>query len=139
LRIVLDTKVLVSGLLSPTGAPGRIVDLVTSGNVVVHYDDRIIMEYRDVLARPRLRIPPQESAAVLDLVEAQGLLTVAPPLNAELPDPDDLWFLEVAVAASADALVTGNERHFAPARETVAVPILSPAAFLSRWVSEHGE
>ncbi len=56
MRIVVDTNVLVSGLLNPYGSPGRILDLVLSGRIQVLYDDRILEEYQDVLARPQLAI-----------------------------------------------------------------------------------
>jgi len=58
----------------------------------------------------------------------------ASPLAIELPDQDDLPFLEVAHAAEA-TLITGNTRHYAPeARRGVAV--LDPASFLDEWTSE---
>jgi uncharacterized protein len=132
-RIVLDTNVLVSGLLSPAGPPGRIVDLLTSAGAIVLHDDRILSECREVLARPRLGIAAAEAAAVLAVIEQEGELTIARPLAVELPDPDDLPFLEVAVAGRADMLVTGNERHFKPKRGRLSVPVGSPAEFLRRY------
>ena len=56
MRIVLDTNVLVSGLLNPNGTPGRILDLILGRYLTLLYDDRIIGEYSDVLARPQLDI-----------------------------------------------------------------------------------
>lgn len=52
MRIVLDTNVLLSGLLSPSGPPGNIARLITTGAVRVCYDARILVEYRQVLLRP---------------------------------------------------------------------------------------
>lgn len=52
MRIVLDTNVLLSGLLSPSGPPGNIVRLITTGTVRVCYDARILVDYRQVLLRP---------------------------------------------------------------------------------------
>src|SRR3982750_1614514 len=101
-RIVFDTNVLISAMLNPRGTPGAILALILAGEVVVLYDDRILAEYRDVLARPKLRIPPAEAELVLGFFEAEGVLTSAPPLPIDLPDPDDLPFLEVAVASRAD-------------------------------------
>lgn len=43
-----------------------------------------------------------------------------------LPDPDDLPLLEVAVAGHADALVTGNTRHFVPVEESHGVNVVTP-------------
>jgi putative PIN family toxin of toxin-antitoxin system len=132
-RIVLDTNVLVSALLSPHGAPARILDLVLAGSVTVLFDDRIFAEYEEILARPKLQIPASESTYILDFLVSEGTLVSPSPLALELPDLDDLPFVEVASAADADALVTGNTRHFAPAAEALEIPILSPAEFLATW------
>jgi predicted nucleic acid-binding protein len=50
------------------------------------------------------------------------------PVAADLPDPDDLPFLEVAAEAHA-VLVTGNRRHF-PERAAGSVHVVSPGEFL---------
>lgn len=132
MRIVLDTNVLVSGLLSPHGPPGRIVDLFLDGSVTLLVDDRIVMEYREVLARPRFRFDPVDVDAVLSLIDTAGERVAAGPLSVTVQDPYDLPFLEVAHTGKADALVTGNARHFRGAA-AVGVHVLSPAAFVKRW------
>jgi putative PIN family toxin of toxin-antitoxin system len=136
-RLVLDTNVLVSALLNPRGTPGRIIDLVLSGAAVVLYDDRMLAEYHDVLLRPKLRIAPIEAAFLLEFIATEGVLVSAPPLLIDLPDPEDLPFIEVAAVATASALVTGNARHFTPAAKILDVPILSPAEFLDFWRSRN--
>jgi len=135
LRIVLDTNVLVSGLLNPHGAPGRIVDLLTSGDLVLLHDDRIIAEYREVLARPRFGFGGADVSALLGFIEWSGEAVVARPLGVVLPDPDDLPFLEVAAAGEADALVSGNTRHFKPTRGKHRVKVCDPARF---WATVSG-
>jgi putative PIN family toxin of toxin-antitoxin system len=132
-RVVLDTNVLVSALLNPHGTPAKVVNLVLSGAVTALFDDRILAEYEDVLTRPRLRITPLEAAFLLEFIETEGVLVSAPPLLLDLPDPDDLPFVEVAAGAVADALVTGNTRHFTPAAAAIGGPILSPAEFIDLW------
>ena len=72
MRIVLDTNVLVSGLHNPHGAPGRILDLILGARIPVLYDDRILAEYRDVLARPRLAIEPSLAQAVVGYIRLAG-------------------------------------------------------------------
>jgi predicted nucleic acid-binding protein len=59
-------------------------------------------------------------------------LVVGVPLPIKLEDPDDLPFLEVAAAAAADALVTGNVRHFRASGGKLAVPVLTPRQLLNR-------
>ena len=61
---VLDTNVLVSGLLSPFGPPGRLVDALLARHLRIASDDRIEAEYREVLARPKLGIPAVRRTAV---------------------------------------------------------------------------
>jgi putative PIN family toxin of toxin-antitoxin system len=129
---VLDTNVLVSGLLSPYGPPGRLVDLVLDGAVVLLVDDRIVLEYREVLARPRFRFDVHEVEAVLALIDVAAERVSARPLAMALDDADDRPFLEVAHAGHAEALVTGNPRHFRGAK-ALGVQVVSPATFVRRW------
>ena len=95
MKIVLDTNVLVSGLLSPFGPPAEIVRLVTIEAVQVCYDLRILVEYRQVLLRPIFPFSPEQVETLLNHIETTGLLVGAHPLPEHLPDPDDEVFLAV--------------------------------------------
>jgi putative PIN family toxin of toxin-antitoxin system len=128
--VVLDTNVLVSALLSPFGPPARVLDLILGGEARLAYDDRVMAEYREVLARPRFGFEPEEVADLLAYLEADGEPVAARPLARELPDADDLPFLEVAAQAEAP-LVTGNAAHYPPSVRG-AVVVLTPAEYLSR-------
>lgn len=130
--VVLDTNVLVAGLLNPFGPPGRILDLILSGELSLAYDDRILAEYHDVLPRDKFDFDPVSVAELLAYIEIEGQYTGAVPLNIKLPDADDLPFLEVAHAVQADALVTGNVRHY-PVSSRLDVNVLTPTEFLVRW------
>lgn len=132
MRIVLDTDVLVSGLHNPRGTPGRIVDLVLGGEIRLLYDDRILGKYLDVLARPELEIDSSLAQTIVGHVRQSGERVTALPLPADtLPDPDDLPSAEVAASGAAEALVTGNPRHFAKWKRQ-GNPVLSPAQWLER-------
>ena len=131
MNIVLDTNVLVSALLSPFHAPGRILDLLLTGKVRLVYDDRILAEDRAVLLRPKFGFDRRSVEELLDECAKSGLPVAAPPLKLNLPDPTDTAFAEVAAAAEA-SLVTGNGRHF-PAEGCAGITVLSPAAFLEDW------
>jgi putative PIN family toxin of toxin-antitoxin system len=129
-RAVVDTNVLVSGLLRPDNPPGRILDLVLAGELQPVFDDRILREYRQVLRRPRFDFHEGAIADLMDYLEHFGWLLAAPGLEMRLPDPKDLMFLEVATV-SASPLITGNLRHFPPeVVDTLGIQVLSPMEYL---------
>lgn len=130
--IVLDSNVVVSGILQPFGKPAMILRLVAAGRIRCAYDLRLLTEYRNVLNRPKFGFSKTQVNAFLAQMEEEGLLVAAGPLSTRLPDPDDEPFLEVALAARAKVLVTGNKRHF-PRREYGGVKIDSPGEFLEQW------
>ncbi|RPJ14224.1 MAG: putative toxin-antitoxin system toxin component, PIN family [Deltaproteobacteria bacterium] len=129
MKIVLDTNVLVAGLLSPFGPCGEIVRMVSSGELALCLDSRVLTEYEEVLGRPKFKFEKDKVAAVLDYVEAHGLTVASSPLLRSLPDIDDEPFLEVAIAARVACLVTGNKNHF-PSVQCRGVAVLSPSDFL---------
>lgn len=130
MKIVLDTNVLVAGLLSPFGPCAQIVRMVSSGELTLCLDARILSEYDEVLHRPKFKFRIDKIAALLDYVEHTGLLTASAPLPTALPDPNDQPFLEVAVAGQAACLITGNHAHF-PAKRCQGVTVFSPSDFLA--------
>jgi predicted nucleic acid-binding protein len=84
-----------------------------------------------VLARPEFGFPAAEVEAFLAFVERADWV-VADPLNLALPDETDRPFLEVAVAGGADALITGNPRHFRLRGTRLDLAVLTPRALLDR-------
>jgi putative PIN family toxin of toxin-antitoxin system len=130
MKIALDTNVLVAGLLSPFGPCGEIVRMVSSGEVTLALDARILTEYQEVLARPKFKFDQDKVAAILALVEHCGVIVAATPLTQPLPDSDDEPFLEVAITARVACLVTGNRAHF-PAESCQGATVLSPTEFLA--------
>lgn len=135
MRVVIDTNVLVSGILNPHGPPGRIVDAVLSETVIVLHDDRILAEYREVLLRSMFGFHRADVDALLNFVDFAGEHLTAGGTDVVLPDPTDLPFLEVAIAGLADALITGNAKHFKPRRGRHDVWVCAPAEFVRRMVS----
>jgi len=129
--IVLDTNVIVSGLINPRGAPARLIDLVLSTAVQVAFDDRILAEYKEVLSRPLFGFSESDIDAVLNHIRMTGTPTLAGISHLpDCPDPDDLPFAEIAIAANVDVLVTGNTSHFGFLAER-GIRVVSPAAFLA--------
>lgn len=126
---VVDTNVLVSGLLSPFGPPAKIVRMIAGGSVRLCFNAAILSEYEAVLARPRFRFSPDAVEDLLGYIQASGIAVSSQPLPAPLPDPDDEVFLEAAKSGGAECLVTGNVRHY-PENRRCGVRVLSPREFI---------
>ncbi len=122
---VLDTNVIVSGLLIAEGFPGRLLDAVLAGLLRITCDDRIESEYREVLSRLHFAISPVRREAFLDELKSQDHVTSGPWSGALLSDPDDLPFLETAFHSTGHILVTGNLRHYPPSCRR-SVKVLTP-------------
>lgn len=136
MKIVLDTNVLVAGLLSPFGPCGEIIRMVSSGELTLCLDARILSEYSEVLHRSRFRFEKSKLIALLDYMEYRGQTVASSPLSDPLPDPDGEPFLEVALSSGIEYLVTGNYAHFPP-NLCQGIKVLSPSDFLKHYRKKH--
>ncbi|MBN1904805.1 MAG: putative toxin-antitoxin system toxin component, PIN family [Deltaproteobacteria bacterium] len=130
--IVLDTNVLVSGLLTPYGSSGEIIRMVSTGKLVLEYDSRILSEYMEVLNRPKFQFDKELVEAVIEIIKSNGHTVSASPLKMPLPDPDDAPFLEVAIEGDSEYLITGNKNHY-PEKMCKGFLVLSPAEFVETY------
>jgi putative PIN family toxin of toxin-antitoxin system len=128
MKVVLDTNVIVSAILTARGVCAQILDMLTEGVFGIYVDDRILAEYDSVLRRPQFHLILDDAAEVMEWIRSVAEPVGALPLPAELPDAGDMPFLEVAASAGA-ILVTGNTRHY-PKRRRVGVTVLTPREFL---------
>jgi predicted nucleic acid-binding protein len=103
--------------------------MLTSDAICLCVDSRILIEYEQVLLRPKFRIDPRKANIVIEYIRSSSEVHPTLPLHTALPDADDSPFLEVALSSGAACLVTGNTRHF-PAHCREGLRVLSPADFL---------
>jgi uncharacterized protein len=129
-KAVVDTNVLVSGLINMHHAPGRIVDRIRTKALQLVVDDRILAEYRSVLLSTRLRkwVGEEDARDLLVFLFLDSEHIVAISLVQGLPDPGDVPFLEVAMTANVP-LVTGNRKHF-PEQLCRGHRIMAPSEFV---------
>ncbi|MCX5678640.1 MAG: putative toxin-antitoxin system toxin component, PIN family [Candidatus Omnitrophica bacterium] len=132
MKVVIDTNVLVSGLLSPYGVSAEIIRMVASGAFDLLYDARIVSEYEEVLLRPKFSFDKTRIEQLIDFITHFGVPVASLPLSRHLPDLDDEPFLEVAISGKAECLITGNVAHY-PARARRKLKVLTPRQFLNRF------
>ena len=108
---VLDTNVLVSALWSRDGEPAKILNLALNRLITPCYDHRILVEYHNVLRRPKFEFPAWAVTDLLEFIAETGVAVTPPPLPMASPDEADHKFYEVARHCRA-WLITGNLKHF---------------------------
>ena len=129
MNVVLDTNVLVSAFLKPRSNPARILHLVLQGNIQIIINEPILAEYFEVLTRPKFAFKQENIQIVLELFRSKGIHAPVLPESFQLPDKSDVPFLEAALSIKADALITGNKKHF-PKKFSKGQKVDSPEEFL---------
>ena len=126
MRIVLDTNVLVSGLLNPKGPPAAILNLLVNGKVLLLYDNRILQEYSEVLRRDKFGFNKESIDILIDYFKNVGEYISAEPTNKKFDDENDRVFYEVMITGEAKYLVSGNLVHYPKNNK-----ILDPRRFIT--------
>jgi len=111
MRIVLDTNVLISGLISPAGAPAEIFNAWEDGRFDLLTCTEQMDELRSTLQKPRIaeRIQPHKAGRLVNQIRKLAELVKTLPTVKRSPDPEDDFLLALCEAGEADYLVTGDK------------------------------
>lgn len=111
MRVVLDTNVLVSSLISPVGPPAAIYDAWIEGRFILLVSPAQLMELRATLRKPKLSkyVLRSEAGRLVNDVLAFAAFVEKTPTVRRSSDPDDDILLESAEGGNADYLVTGDK------------------------------
>jgi len=132
-RLVLDTNVSLSALLFRAGTLSWLRTLWQSEAIRPLVSRETAAELIRVLAYPKFRLADTDREDLLAdyLPWCETVMVLAPPAVPVCRDPFDRPFLELALFAHADALVTGDLDLLALA-EIFPVPILTPSEIRQR-------
>jgi putative PIN family toxin of toxin-antitoxin system len=134
LKVVLDTNVLISAFLQPGRKPSRILRLIIQGDLRIVINDQILAEYTEVALRPIFQLNEDKVLTVLDYLRSVAIHAPTLAVVPSLPDPGDEPFLEAALSAKADFLITGNRKHY-PAKACKDIKVVTPAEFFEKIAS----
>ena len=136
MRIVIDTNVLLSGLMIPEGTPGRIIAAWRKRNFDLVVSEPMLEEIARVLAYPKIRKrlnwDDETISRYIALLRFEAEVVSVEGVKANVPaDPDDNQLLATLIASKADWLITGDcdfddlyELH----------PIIAPGEFVRRYL-----
>ncbi len=133
MRVVIDTSVLVSGLIRLQGSPGKVMRALRDGRFTALYSHDTLMEIVEVLGRDFFRqkyqIQAEDISVLVNLIRLRGEAVAPTQRVTDCRDPKDNKFLEVAISGEADYLVSGDDDLLSmnPYQD---IPVLSPAEFL---------
>ena len=128
MRVVLDTNVLVSTLISREGAPGRLLSAVKRTDLTLVTSTYQLEELREVLGRDHLRpyIRPEEANDLLHSLQSIGILVTDLPQVDLSPDPKDNPILATAMAGQADLIISGDKNDMLALGHAGDIPIITP-------------
>ncbi len=132
MRVVLDTNALVSGAISPGGAPRRLVDGARAQTFQLCSSPTLLAELLDVLSREKFATRLAQAGLTPDGIvrELRRLAFVVMP--GQVPrviegDADDDHVLACAVAAQANLIVSGDRHLLDLGGQYMGIPIVTPA------------
>ena len=133
MRIVLDTNIFVSALISGEGSPGQVLAAVRRERITLVTSTFQIEELRRVLARDRLKphIRPEEADDLLYHLEAVGMVMSELPDIGLSPDPKDNPILATAVAGEAELIVSGDKGDMLALGQVEGIPIVNAREAIS--------
>lgn len=128
-RLVVDTNIIVSGLITTGTPPAKVLDAVHKKKINLLISDEVVSEYLRVLEYPHIRkykkITDETishlTALFINETERVEILT---PITAS-PDPDDDKFLSLAVEGQADFIITGDKADLLSLKEISGIKIIT--------------
>jgi putative PIN family toxin of toxin-antitoxin system len=112
-KVVLDTNIIISAFLTPTGKPAAILRLAIQGDLDLCYNTAILVEYEQVLGRSKFAdsVNKKQIERFFEIVYNIGTNIICSPSNTCLHHEADRKFYDLAKAAGA-VLITGNKKHY---------------------------
>ncbi|CAG0963785.1 hypothetical protein PHYC_00871 [Phycisphaerales bacterium] len=132
MRVVLDTNVVISGILRG-GLPGLILEAWARGGVLLVVSPEVLGEYYATVKALADRCPLNAAERVIDAIAARSEAVDTAPLPAPIcRDPDDDKF--IACALSGSALLVSGDKDLLAVTGVPQLQVLSPREFVNRYL-----
>jgi uncharacterized protein len=135
-RIVLDTNLLVSGVIA-AGLPRRLLDGAKAGEFELCTSEVLLAELLDVLSRSKFVAPLAQAGltpqGIVD--DLRRVAVVVSPIDTPrvVPtDPDDDHVIAAAVTGQADLIASGDKRDLLPLGSFAGIAIVTAREAVER-------
>jgi putative PIN family toxin of toxin-antitoxin system len=131
MRVVLDTNILISALITPSGKLAEIIDAWLDGRFALLTCAAQIDELRSTLERPRVAelVKPHKAGRLVNQIKRFAEYTDPLPQVRRSVDPTDDFLLALSQAGKADYLVTGDKNHLLALKRHKSTQIVSARDF----------
>ena len=128
-KVVIDTNIIVSGF-GWDGKPEVILKLIESRMILSYITHEIFQEISKVIKYPKLKFSKQIQSGIIEFL-INNSISVVPKSTFKIiiNDPDDDKFIDCAVEAHADYIITGN-KHLLDLKNFGKIEIIKPEVFL---------
>lgn len=133
MRVVLDTNILVSALISSAGNPALIYSAWEDGTFTLLICTEHLAELRATLQKPRVAdlIKPHHAGRLVNQIRRLAVDVGPLPRVRRSPDPNDDFLLAMSEAGKADYLVTGDKAGLLFLRRHKTTQIISASDFVA--------
>ena len=127
MRVVLDTNILISALITKGTSPDKLYQAWRQGEIDLVTSIAQIRELTDVLARDRLPkfLHADEATALVENIGTRAVILDELPTVSLSPDPMDNQILATAIAGEVDLIVSGDKKDILALREAGSIPIVT--------------
>lgn len=136
MRVVLDTNILISALISPAGHPAAIYKAWEDGRFTLLTCEEHLEELRATLQKPRVAelVKPYQGGRLVNQIQRLALHVGPLPPVERSPDSTDDFLLALAEAGHADYLVTGDKSGLLALARHKVTRIVSARYFAALFV-----
>ena len=134
MRVVLDTSILISALITRGTPPDRLYRAWRRGDIELVTSNAQIAAVAAVLARPRIRrlVDADQASAILECIATRALVLDSLPVLHVSPDPSDNPILAAAIAGRADLIVSGDKKHVLMPGEVEGIAVVTAREAVAR-------
>jgi uncharacterized protein len=139
MKVILDTNILLSALISPHGTADQIYRAWRRGKFILVSSEIQLDELKRASRYPKLSciLRPHEVGTMINNLQNAIILDHLPIQTIEALDPHDTFLLAMATASGADYLITGDHRSGLIQQKTIANTQIVTAATFCLKILKH--